>query len=111
MDGFAQVVAPDSGHACITEDDTRARVVEAALEEIQRGTYRPKAMAICVALGLHRSTIVSRFGGVGGLYRHLAETCWQEIAQRAGLGYLSEAEQRRVVGLIMTGRPAREARS
>lgn len=83
----------------------RQRLVEAALDEMRRGNFHfaGKHLANRVT---RQPDIINRHFGCLHLFRHvLAREHWRTIAGIAGLTRLPEAEQYRLVWLIVAGAP------
>jgi hypothetical protein len=78
-------------------------IVEAALALIAEGNFRPTLSQVAERAMVGRNRINDHFGYIHLLYRVLARERSEAVAEAAGLGGLPEAEQKRLVWLIMTG--------
>lgn len=81
----------------------RLALIEATLDIMLAGNFRPKAEAIAAAVNLWPSAVTHYFGALHLLCRIVARAHWQPIAASIGLGVLPEREQQRLVWLMLVG--------
>lgn len=84
--------------------ELRAAVMEAALEFVEKGNFRPQGIEIAARAGVHSSTITHQFGSLMGLYRAIAEEHPFAVAKAAGLFFtVHPSDQTSIAWLLMTG--------
>lgn len=99
----ARLTVVREGRSYVKAAAARKLLVTTALQLIRRGTFRPTGRSIAQAAGVNGNFVNWHFGSIDQLYRELALQHWQVLADAASLTGLEEAEQRRVVWMIMTG--------
>lgn len=91
-------------------EDKKRRLVQAAIELIEAGTFRPTVRAIVDRVGCAPCNLIHHFGSLEGLLAHLAAEHAAAVAKAAGLFFVVDPEhQSYVVRLILLGRRADEA--
>jgi AcrR family transcriptional regulator len=86
---------------------TRTAILEAALQLIRKGRFRPEARELASLADIHRSAVVRHFGSLQLLYNVIAREHADKVLQALGIEPMDDARtcalQDDLVWIAMTG--------